>query len=111
MGDNSNYFSSSSLSLTHSIKYPNDIGSREESLDPPRQDASYHTAILKMAIPCDASWEEWFAFALESTKAVQGVLFNTLSRKKLLNNDRPKDPNVREPITRPDTQKISIASK
>lgn len=64
-----------------------------------------------MAIPCDASWEEWFAFVLAITKAVQGFPFNTLSRKKLLNKDRPKDPNVREPITHRDTKKFSIASK
>lgn len=68
------------LRRPHSIKYPSNVGSREKS---PRLDyhTSYHTAILKMAVPRDASWEEWFAFALEITKAVQGFPCNTLSRK------------------------------
>lgn len=49
MDDKSNYFSWFFLSLTHGIKYPSNTRSREESLDHPRQEASYHATILKMA--------------------------------------------------------------
>lgn len=83
MDDKSNYVPSSSLSPTHGIKYPSDIGSGEESLDSPRQEASYYAAVLKAAISYDASRGEWFAFAMEEeiTQAVHAFLFNTVSRK------------------------------
>lgn len=55
MDDKPNCFSSSLLSPTHNTKYcSSNIGNRGKSLDPPRQEASYHAAKLQTAISYDA---------------------------------------------------------
>lgn len=96
MDDKSNYFSLSSLSPAHNRKYPSHIGSRAKSLNPPRQEASYHAAKLKTAIAYDAQEEERFAFTTEAiTKAGQHVLLNTLNRKQLSSQDRRNDFSMR----------------